>query len=60
MGDNDWGTGWIKKELPINPYLLGVLIGDGGLTQSSIKFTSVDIDIINKVRNIIIIYILHI
>ena len=42
-----------KKELPINPYLLGVLIGDGGLTQSSIKFTSVDIDIINKVRNII-------
>ncbi|MFA5207161.1 MAG: LAGLIDADG family homing endonuclease [Candidatus Paceibacterota bacterium] len=42
-----------KKELLINSYLLGALIGDGGLTQSSIRFTSIDDDIINRINNII-------
>lgn len=32
--------------LPIEPYTLGALIGDGGMTQCSIRFTSMDDDII--------------
>jgi len=42
-----------KKELPINPYVLGVLIGDGGLTGGSVKFSSIDDEIISRVTNII-------
>lgn len=42
-----------KKKLPIDPYLLGVLIGDGGLTGNGIKFTSIDDEIINKVSKIV-------
>jgi replicative DNA helicase len=42
-----------KKELAVDPYLLGALIGDGGLTQNSIRFTSTDHDILNLINNII-------
>lgn len=42
-----------KNIVPINPYLLGILIGDGNLNNSSITFTNVDEHIINKVTNII-------
>jgi phosphate starvation-inducible protein PhoH len=37
-----------EKELPINPYLLGVLLGDGGLTVN-VTLTSVDEEIVEKV-----------
>lgn len=37
----------------IDPYLLGVLIGDGCLTGTHIRFCSIDDDIINKIDNII-------
>jgi len=37
----------------IHPYLLGALIGDGGLSQKSIRFSSVDNEIIEKVKNTI-------
>lgn len=39
-------------ELPLNPYLLGVLIGDGSIVDSC-KITLPDEEIINNVRNII-------
>jgi replicative DNA helicase len=42
-----------KSELPINSYLLGALIGDGGLSDGGIKFTSIDKEIIEKINNII-------
>jgi len=42
-----------KKCLPIDPYLLGVLIGDGGLTQGSVKFTTADNEIVNRIYNIV-------
>ena len=47
-----------QKVLPIDPYLLGVLIGDGCLTKVSEKSNSVEIsnaewDIINKCSDII-------
>ena len=42
-----------KKNLKINPYLLGFLIGDGGLSQSSVRFTTVDSELLDKVTSII-------
>jgi superfamily II DNA or RNA helicase len=38
-----------QKELPLDPYLLGVLIGDGSLTKHTIFFTSCDKEIIDEV-----------
>lgn len=35
-------------KLKIDPYVLGCLLGDGGMTQNSIKFTSADIEIIDS------------
>lgn len=42
-----------RKELPIHPYLLGVLLGDGGLTQSTPILTSYDIEIVNRVSTLL-------
>ncbi|MCL4273176.1 MAG: hypothetical protein KJZ77_04835 [Anaerolineales bacterium] len=38
-----------KRELPLDPYLLGVLLGDGSLTKSTIFFTSCDQEILDEV-----------
>lgn len=38
------------KEVPIDPYVLGALIGDGGLSTSTVKITSVDEDILESIR----------
>ena len=40
-------------ELPIEPYLLGLLIGDGGISSKSIRFSSVDDEIINNIKEIL-------
>lgn len=42
-----------NKPITINPYLLGVLIGDGCLSSGHVRFCSVDNEIVNKVNNII-------
>ena len=34
--------------LPLDPYLLGCLLGDGGLTQNQIGFTTADEEILNQ------------
>ncbi len=39
--------------LPIDPYLLGVLIGDGSLTKSSLEFSSNDEQLVNIVKDIL-------
>ena len=40
-----------ESDLPLDPYLLGALIGDGGLTESAgIRFTSMDEDIIERCK----------
>ena len=39
-----------KKKLIIDPYILGCLIGDGGLTQKTPRFTTSDIFISNKFK----------
>ena len=39
--------------LPLNPYLLGALIGDGTLKGKSIHITNVDEEILTEIKNII-------
>lgn len=40
-------------ELPLDPWLLGVLLGDGGFTNTTIKFTNNEKDIIDKVSEML-------
>jgi len=37
-------------DLPIEPYLLGVLLGDGGISQGSIRLTTADLEILQRVQ----------
>lgn len=39
-----------EKDLPIDPYVLGALLGDGTITDNIIAITSVDMDLVNKVE----------
>jgi len=39
--------------LPVPPYLLGVLLGDGGLSQSSVLVTTVEPEIIDAIRSLL-------
>ena len=39
------------QEIPIDPYVLGAILGDGGLTSSSIFFTTVDDEIFNNINS---------
>lgn len=41
-------------ELPVDPYFLGLLIGDGCLTTSTPKLTNVDPDIITGVHKLVV------
>lgn len=40
-----------KKDLPIDPYALGCLLGDGGFTTDNISFTNVEEDVLSKVSD---------
>lgn len=42
-----------EQQYPINPYLLGVLLGDGGLSQSSVHFTTSDMELLHSVKSLI-------
>jgi hypothetical protein len=41
------------EEIQIDPYFLGLLIGDGGLSQRAIRFSSVDQESIDYIKNIL-------
>ena len=41
-----------NQELPIDPYVLGLLLGDGGLTHT-IRFSSVDKEIIDELKGLL-------
>ncbi len=45
----DFGS---DTDLPLDPWLLGALIGDGGLSSSSVVLTSVDAHIVEKAREV--------
>lgn len=40
-------------EQPINPYLLGLLLGDGGFSQRGIRFTTADIELVDNISKIL-------
>ena len=40
-----------KKTLPVDPYVLGCLIGDGGFTQNPIQFYNIEKDVLNKFQS---------
>jgi superfamily II DNA or RNA helicase len=42
-----------KRDLPVDSYLLGALLGDGGLTQNSIRFSSADREIVDRIDNLV-------
>lgn len=48
-----------EKELPINPYLIGLLLGDGTMTTGTIKISTDDIEIVNNIKEILPDYELH-
>lgn len=37
-------------KLPLHPYLLGALLGDGGLTSASLVFTKPEMDVLDRVE----------
>lgn len=41
----------IGEELPIHPYILGILLGDGHISNGFVSFTTKDIDVVNKVQS---------
>ena len=44
---------WEKQDVSLDPYLLGVLLGDGSLAGSSILFSNSESDIVKKVDTIL-------
>jgi RecA/RadA recombinase len=40
---------FIRRDISIHPYLLGCLLGDGGISQSQLTFTNVDQELIEKI-----------
>lgn len=55
---NNYAVDYIKpvefeeKKVPVNPWLLGVLIGDGSLSIGSVGFSNTEKDIVERVKNI--------
>ena len=57
---NKWSIPIVKPinfdfdaKLLINPYLLGLLLGDGGLSQRTIRFSTIDTELINSIEHIL-------
>lgn len=44
---------WDEADLPLDPYLLGALIGDGGLSGNSFTFSNSEPDIVNRVGELL-------
>lgn len=41
-----------SRDLPVHPYVLGVLIGDGCLTKASIRITCPDAEVLEKLKSL--------
>lgn len=42
-----------KQDLPLHPYVLGVLLGDGCISNGNLSITNQDKEVINKVRRLL-------
>lgn len=59
-GDNKWCIPiaepiefYNNDNLPIDPYFLGLLIGDGGIKSGSVTFSTIDEELINNIKNVL-------
>jgi hypothetical protein len=58
-GNSKWQIPIVKpiefnsNELELNPYLLGLILGDGGITQKGVSFTTEDVEIVNYIKPIL-------
>lgn len=43
-----------KQNLSIHPYVLGALIGDGGISQRDIRFTTIDEEVITQLNSLLL------
>ncbi len=50
LASGDFGASWREE---IDPWLLGLLIGDGGLSRSSVYLSSADAEIIERVASVL-------
>ncbi len=41
---------YTKRELQLDPYFLGLLLGDGGLTGTGVRFTTADAELLDALR----------
>lgn len=46
-------VGFSAQDVPLDPYLIGVLLGDGGFTTETVRFSSADNEIMESVRSLI-------
>ena len=46
----EWG---VEESLPLRPWLLGALLGDGGLSQAGVRFTKTDPIVVQTVRSML-------
>lgn len=44
---------FIKNKIPLDPYLVGVLLGDGGLSQRSVYFSTKDLEILDYISKVL-------
>ena len=42
-----------EQKLPLDPYLLGALLGDGGMSGSELSFTTTDSYLVDKINNLL-------
>lgn len=42
---------YYHQNIPMNPYLLGALLGDGGFTEHSLNITNINEELLNEIRN---------
>jgi hypothetical protein len=42
-----------KNEIPLDPYFLGLLLGDGGISTRSIHYTSADKELIDHIKTVL-------
>lgn len=40
------------KPIPLEPYALGLILGDGGLTQNAVRFTTIDEELLDPLRRV--------